>query len=83
MKTVEKPWGREFWVAHTDQYAFKIIEIRKGTRSSLQYHARKREHIYVDRGVLQMEWENDDGEMEVRVLRPGDVIENKPGRRHR
>ena len=32
VKIVKKPWGREIWVAHTDQYAFKIIEIRAGTR---------------------------------------------------
>ena len=83
MKTVDKPWGREIWVAHTDKYAFKIIEINQGTRSSLQYHVKKHEHIYVDRGVLQMEWENDDGQMETRILNPGDVIENKPGRKHR
>jgi mannose-6-phosphate isomerase-like protein (cupin superfamily) len=83
MKIVEKPWGREIWVAHTDQYAFKIIEIRKGTRSSLQYHVVKHEHIYVDSGILQMEWENDEGRMETLTLRPGEVVENKPGRRHR
>ncbi len=83
MKTVDKPWGREIWVAHTDKYAFKIIEINQGTRSSLQYHVKKHEHIYVDRGVLQVEWENDDGQMETRILNPGDVIENKPGRKHR
>ena len=59
MKIVEKPWGREIWIAHTDKYAFKIIEIKKGTRSSLQYHVKKHEHIYVDAGVLQMEWENE------------------------
>ncbi len=83
MKIVEKPWGREIWVAHTDKYAFKIIEIRKGTRSSLQYHVRKHEHLYVDAGLLQVEWENDRGEMELRTLRPGEVIENAPGRKHR
>jgi mannose-6-phosphate isomerase-like protein (cupin superfamily) len=82
MTIVDKPWGREIWVAHTDRYAFKIIEIRKGTRSSLQYHVRKHEHIYVDSGVLQMEWENEAGEMLTLTLRPGDVIENKPGRKH-
>jgi len=47
-KTVEKPWGREIWVAHTDQYALKIIEFKQGSRSSLQYHERKAEHIYVE-----------------------------------
>ena len=83
MKTVEKPWGREIWLAHTEKYAFKIIEIRKGTRSSLQYHVKKHEHIYVQQGVLQMEWQNDAGQMETLVLRPGEVIENKPGRKHR
>ena len=83
MKIVEKPWGRELWLAHTDRYAFKIIEINQGTRSSLQYHVKKHEHIYVDRGVLQMEWENDEGRMETLVLRPGDVVENQPGRKHR
>ncbi len=83
MKIVEKPWGREIWVAHTDRYAFKIIEIKQGTRSSLQYHVKKHEHIYVDRGVLQMEWENEQGQMETLTLRPGEVVENKPGRKHR
>jgi mannose-6-phosphate isomerase-like protein (cupin superfamily) len=83
MKIVEKPWGRELWIAHTDKYAFKIIEVRQGTRSSLQYHVQKHEHLYVDRGLLQIEWENDAGQMETLVLRPGDVIENKPGRKHR
>ena len=46
VKIVEKPWGREIWIAHTDRYALKIIEVKKGNRSSLQYHDRKIEHIY-------------------------------------
>jgi mannose-6-phosphate isomerase len=83
MKIVEKPWGREIWIAHTEKYALKIIEIRKGTRSSLQYHVKKHEHIYVDSGVLGMEWENEQGAMETLTLRCGDVVENKPGRKHR
>ena len=83
MKIVEKPWGREIWVAHTDKYALKIIEFNKGSRSSLQYHYRKHEHIYIDQGKVEMEWENDQGQMERRVMEPPDVIENKPGRKHR
>ena len=83
MKIVEKPWGRELWIAHTDKYALKIIEVKKGHRSSLQYHVKKHEHIYVDTGTLQVERENDNGEMETIILNPGDVIENKPGRKHR
>ena len=68
MKIVDKPWGRELWIAHTDRYALKIIEFKKGTRSSLQYHQKKHEHIYVDAGSLQVEWENDDGEIETFLL---------------
>ncbi len=83
MKIVEKPWGREIWVAVTDQYALKIIEFKKGSRSSLQYHKLKHEHIYVDSGVAQMEWEDDQGRMQVLTLRAGEVVENKPGRKHR
>ena len=83
MKVVEKPWGQELWIAHTEKYALKIIELKEGTRSSLQYHVKKHEHIYVDDGVLRLEWENDQGEMETLDLTPGDVIENKPGRKHR
>jgi mannose-6-phosphate isomerase len=83
MKLVEKPWGREIWVAQTDQYALKIIELNKGSRSSLQYHVKKHEHVYLDSGSLEMERENDEGQMETLRLKPGDVVENKPGRRHR
>jgi mannose-6-phosphate isomerase len=83
VKLVEKPWGREIWVAVTDQYALKIIEINKGARSSLQYHEQKHEHIYIDRGKLQMERDNADGVLETLILGPGEVIENAPGCRHR
>ena len=26
LMVVEKPWGREPWVAHTEHYALKIID---------------------------------------------------------
>ena len=71
------------WIAHTDKYALKIIEVKKGTRSSLQYHVKKHEHIYVDAGTLQVEWEDPQGTMQTLRLAPGDVVENQPGRKHR
>ena len=83
MNIVVKPWGREIWVAVTDKYALKIIEFKKGSRSSLQYHKVKHEHIYVDSGIAEMEWEDDEGKMQRLTLKSGDVIENKPGRKHR
>ena len=83
MKIVEKPWGRELWIAHTEQYAFKIIEIKAGTRPSLQYHQVKRETIYVDAGRVRAELENEDGTMRIEDLGPGAVIDVLPGRKHR
>lgn len=82
-RIIEKPWGREIWVAVTDRYALKIIEFNAGSRSSLQYHDRKHEHVYLDAGRLRMELEGEDGRMIERIIEPGDVIENAPGRKHR
>ena len=83
MKLVEKPWGRELWLAHNDRYAFKLIEFRAGSRCSLQYHECKQETIYVDQGRLLIEADGPNGELESMELGPGDVIDNPPGRKHR
>ena len=82
LKTVEKPWGREIWVAHTDKYALKIIEFKKGKRSSLQYHVNKVEHIYVDSGVLKAD-EMIDGKLVSTLYRAGSIIYNPAGKQHR
>lgn len=82
-RSVTKPWGREEWVVVTDRYAMKIIDIRKGARTSLQYHKRKHEYFYVDGGLLRLELEDDNGRMAAHTLKPGDGIEIKPGRKHR
>ena len=83
MKLVEKPWGSELWVAVTDKYALKIIKFNKGSRSSLQLHRKKHEHIYIDAGRVRMELEQPDGSMAVQEFGPGEVVENPPGRKHR
>lgn len=83
MKVIEKPWGREVWIAYNDKYAFKMIEFKAGSRSSLQYHKFKHETIYVEYGKLQVEIDDESGNLSTHVLGPGDVIENKPMMRHR
>ena len=82
-RIIEKPWGREIWIAVTESYALKIIEVNAGSRSSLQYHEKKHEHVYLDAGRLRMETEDDDGSMIERIIEPGDVVENPPRRKHR
>lgn len=83
MKLIEKPWGSELWVAACNDYVLKIITLKKGCRSSLQYHVNKHEHIYVDSGLVRMEVEDDNGELVIQELGPGSVVENLPGRKHR
>jgi len=53
-KVVEKPWGKEIWIADEPEYGGKIIEIKKGYSTSVHYHKEKKETIYVDKGVLKV-----------------------------
>ena len=82
VKIVEKPWGREVWIALTDRYAFKRIEFKKGSRSSMQYHNVKSEHIYIQSGTARIE-EDDGGELSAADYGPGSIIHNPAGKKHR
>jgi len=77
-KIVEKPWGREIWLAEEPEYLGKILEIRKGERSSLQYHKKKKETMYVFKGRLKII-----GDKEEIVMEEGDSITLNPGDVHR
>ncbi|MFZ0169079.1 MAG: cupin domain-containing protein [Candidatus Dormiibacterota bacterium] len=83
VRRVDKPWGYEIWFAVTDRYAGKIIHIEAGHELSLQYHRRKDESIYVVSGEMELELENEAGEVETHQLRPGDCQRILVGRRHR
>jgi mannose-6-phosphate isomerase-like protein (cupin superfamily) len=80
---VEKPWGWEDRFAVTDRYLGKVIHINPGEMLSLQYHQHKDETIYIVRGVMDLQLENDRGEIEVHRLSPGMSIRIEPGRKHR
>ncbi len=79
---VEKPWGYEIHWAHTAQYVGKILHIRAGQALSLQYHDRKDETIYVERGRLWFESGMKDA-LTARELGPGDAVHITPGMVHR
>ncbi len=50
-KTVSKPWGKEYWlVATNSHYSFKHIVLRKGFKTSLQYHNEKIETNFLYQG---------------------------------
>jgi len=82
-RIVAKPWGEEWWLAHTDRYAGKVLVIRKGRRFSLQYHRVKHETQFVWDGRIKLEIGPDPEHLETRILEPGAVTPIAPGTYHR
>lgn len=78
-----KPWGREIWFAHTDKYAGKILEIKKGHRYSLQYHERKRETQYLYKGKVKLIFGTEKDNLQEKILNPGDKVDVHPFTIHR
>jgi mannose-6-phosphate isomerase-like protein (cupin superfamily) len=78
-----KPWGREIWFAQTDQYAGKILEVKKGHRYSLQYHEHKKETQFVYSGKIKMVYGDDENDLKEVILNPGDKFDVLPYTIHR
>ena len=76
-RTVDKPWGRELWFAHTERYAGKLLYVNKGERLSLQFHERKDETSYLLSGRALITQGTGDS-VDERVLEPGAVWRNEP-----
>ena len=59
LKKVEKPWGSEVWITGEHPgYCLKEIFIKKGTRTSLQYHQMKRETNVLFDGTSRLNFKN-------------------------
>ena len=78
-----KPWGREIWFAHTDHYAGKILEIKKGHRYSLQYHEKKEETQYILKGKARFTYGTNRDSLQEKILNEGDKIDVLPYTIHR
>lgn len=84
MKKVEKPWGYELWIAYDNgRYAGKILHIRRGKRLSLQYHRRKHETIFLQRGILKLTMGKEGKRLKSRTLKKGEAAIIQPGTVHR
>jgi mannose-6-phosphate isomerase-like protein (cupin superfamily) len=78
-----KPWGSEIWFAHTEKYAGKILEIKKGHRYSLQYHEKKHETQYIFSGKAKFTYGTDKAHLQEKILNQGDKIDIHPYTIHR
>jgi oxalate decarboxylase/phosphoglucose isomerase-like protein (cupin superfamily) len=56
VKKVKKTWGYELWLANNEEhnYCGKILHINKGHKSSIHYHEKKHETMYVLNGKLKL-----------------------------
>ena len=79
-KTVDKPWGREIWYADQPKYAGKVLEVKAGTRLSLQYHERKTETLYLLSGHVRLVFKKvEDGAAPQASVTPEDTFDWQPG----
>ena len=68
---VDKPWGHELWLELNEFYAYKLIHMKKGNRSSLQWHDRKIEANYVIDGEAEVLLEDENGELQSQTFKAG------------
>jgi mannose-6-phosphate isomerase-like protein (cupin superfamily) len=80
---VSKPWGYELIWARTDRYVGKILHIDAGHALSLQYHRVKDETLCVLSGTLNVEIGDDEHDLQLLHLGPGDTLRVTAGTRHR
>jgi mannose-6-phosphate isomerase-like protein (cupin superfamily) len=81
---VQKGWGREVWIANSELYCGKILEIVKGRRCSLHYHKLKTESFYLRVGRLRVRIKelSDGSGIEELELNAGDCMDIRPGLVH-
>ena len=83
MKVVNKPWGREEWLALNDKYCYKRLYINKGHRTSYQYHNVKLETNYIISGEAEVWLEDNEGIVVKSKMIAGDFFTVHPGKKHR
>lgn len=72
-----KRWGHELWIENCPEYCGKLLCIKAGKSTSMHFHVKKLETMYLQSGWVHIEFlENIDGKAVIRkeVLYPGDKI---------
>lgn len=85
-KFVHKPWGFELWLSDaTDMpFALKIIHLKAGTKTSLQYHEKKKECNCLLAGSILLHYKDEQtGDIKTMPLEGGEVIRVWPPTVHR
>ena len=91
-KVVKKPWGQEVWINYRKgenvgdedkKYVMKKLYIKKGTRTSFQYHNFKEETNFLLEGSVEAWFENKKGHIDIQILKAGAIWSIPAGIKHR
>ena len=91
-KVVVKPWGREVWINfrkgenigdEDKKYIMKKLYIKKGTKTSFQYHIDKVETNFLIEGSVEAWFEDKKGHIDVKILSSGSIWTIPSGVKHR
>ena len=77
-----KPWGTELVIAETDKYLVKLLTMKAGHRGGLQFHVTKKESFYLQKGVAQVLYETEDGNLDEKIMTAGQCFHIPPGAVH-
>lgn len=78
----ERYWGNIKTLFSNEYLAVKIIEMKKGTQSSLEYHVTKDEYYYIQKGKIKLGSKIGRGKNTSITLNEGDVYHIPPGLMH-
>ena len=91
-KVVVKPWGKEVWVNfrkgesvgdEEKRYIMKKLYIRKGTKTSFQYHVNKVETNFLVQGSVEAWFEDEKNHIDIKILKAGSIWTIPAGVKHR
>ena len=80
---IQKPWGEEVCIASNDHYVCRILHIKKGASVSLQYHKKKIETLFIEKGTAEYTIQRPGEQRQVRLIHAGDILEHQPYEIHR
>jgi len=82
IKEVEKYWGSMQTLFEGEGFTVKRIFMRASTQSSLEYHVKKEESYYIERGVLKVGMRTGRAKNTSIILREGDIFHIPVGLMH-
>lgn len=78
-----KGWGQELWIANSELYCGKILQLKKDKRCSIHYHKLKDETFSILSGKVQIQlYKEYPGEPEILTLEKGDTLHIPRGLMH-